>query len=96
VQLRKMTELEQRMAEDLDWARKAPEVQENPDHYGKFVVVCHKRVLGSGSDRKALVQEIADREHVPWRHLVVLIVPRPDFDIPPDTELHFWTDDGVS
>lgn len=81
--LRTMTEIEQQKTADLDWAEKAPEVQQNPDHYGKFVVVYKQRVLGYGRDRQALVQEIAEREQLPWQHLLVLIVPRPGlWDIP--------------
>jgi hypothetical protein len=34
LQLRKMTELEQRMTDDFDWAQRAPAVQQNPEHYG--------------------------------------------------------------
>ena len=76
MQLRKMTELEQQMTDDLLWAEQAPEVQ-RPEHYGKFVVVHKKRFLGAGTNCQALVQEIAEREQIPWRHLVVVIVPRP-------------------
>ena len=75
--LRKMTELEQRMTDDLDWAEHAPEVQENPEHYGKFVVVYNKRILAVGKDSQALVKQAAEQVGVPWQHLVVLIVPRP-------------------
>ncbi len=78
MQLRKMSEIEQQKTADLDWADQAPEVQQNPDHYGKFVVVYQRRVLGYGTDRTALVQQIAEREQIPWQHLLVLIVPRPD------------------
>jgi hypothetical protein len=74
---RKMTELEQRMTDDLNWAEQATEVQENPDHHGKFVVIYNKRVLGVGEDRKALVERTAERAGVPRQHLVTLIVPRP-------------------
>ena len=66
------------MTDDLDWAEHAPEVQQNPGHYGKFVVVYDKRILGVGTDRQALVEEAARQVGVPWQHLVVLIVPRPD------------------
>jgi hypothetical protein len=75
--LRKMTELEQRMTDDLDWAEQAPEVQENPEHYGKSVVVYNKRILAVGKDSQALVEQAAEQAGVPWQHLVVLIVPRP-------------------
>jgi hypothetical protein len=72
-----MTELEQRMTDDLDWAAHAPEVQENPEHHGKFVVVYNKRILAVGADSQALVEQAAEQVGVPWQHLVVLIVPRP-------------------
>ena len=77
MQLRKMTEVEQRMTDDLDWAEHAPEVQENPEHYGKFVVVYNKHILAVGSDSQALVQQAAEQVGVPWQHLVVVIVHRP-------------------
>jgi hypothetical protein len=77
MQLRKMTEVEQRMTDDLDWAEHAPEVQENPEHYGKFVVVYNKRILAVGKDSQALVEEAATRAGVSWQELVVLIVHRP-------------------
>jgi hypothetical protein len=77
MQLRKMSELEQRMTEDFDWADTAPEIQQNPDHYGKFVVVYNKRILAVGTDRQALVEEAAKQAGVPWQHLLVVIVPRP-------------------
>jgi hypothetical protein len=72
-----MTELEQRMADDFAWAEHAPEVRQNPDHYGKLVVVYNQRVLAVGTDRMALVQQVAAQEGVPWQHLVVVLVPRP-------------------
>jgi hypothetical protein len=77
MQLRKMSELEQRMTDDFDWAQRASEVQENPEHYGKFVVVYNKRILAVGRDRQALVEQAAEQVGVPWQHLVVMIVPRP-------------------
>jgi hypothetical protein len=75
--LRKMTDVEQRMTDDLDWAEHAPEVRENPEHYGKFVVVYNKQILAVGGDRRALVEQAAERVGVPGQELVVLIVPRP-------------------
>jgi hypothetical protein len=74
---RTMTELEQRMTDDLNWAEHATEVQENSDHYGKFVVIYNKRVLAVGEDRKALVERAAEWAGVPRQNLVTLIVPRP-------------------
>jgi hypothetical protein len=77
MQLRKMTDLEQRMTADFDWAQQAPEVQQNPEHYGKFVVVHNKRIVAVGSDRQALAKQAAEQTLVPWEHLVVVIVHRP-------------------
>lgn len=77
MQLRRMSELEQRMTDDLDWAEQAPEVQQNPEHYGKFVVVYNKRMLAVGRDHQALVEQAAAQVGVPWQQLVVLIVHRP-------------------
>jgi hypothetical protein len=83
MQLRKMSELEQRMTDDLDWAENAPEVQQDPEHYGKFVVVYHKRILAVGTDSQALVEQAAEQVGVPWQQLVVLIVHRPElWEIP--------------
>ncbi len=78
MQLRKMTELEKRMTEDFDWAQHAPGVQQNPAHYGQFVVVHNKRVLAVGPDRESLVKEAATEIGSPCQHLVVVIVPSPD------------------
>ena len=77
MQTRLMTEVEQRMTADLDWAEHAPEVQENPDHYGKTVVVYKKRILAVGKDSPALLDEAAQKAGVPWDELATLIVPRP-------------------
>jgi hypothetical protein len=77
MQLRKMTEVEQRMTDDLDWAEHAPEVQENPEHYGKFIIVHNKRILAVGTDCEALTEAAAQQVGVPAIEFVVLIVPRP-------------------
>jgi hypothetical protein len=77
MQLRKLSELEQRMTEEADWAEHAPEVMDNPEYFGKFVVVHNKRVLAAGTDRQALVEQAAKEVGVPWRHLVVVLVPEP-------------------
>ncbi len=83
MQLHKMTELEQRMTDDFDWAMRAPEVQQNPEHYGNLVVVYNKRVLAFGRDRMDMVQQAAEQVGVPWQHLVVVLVPSPDmWEIP--------------
>jgi hypothetical protein len=75
VQQRRMTDVEQRMLDDLDWAEKDPEVQQ---HHGKFVVVYQKRILAVGTDRMALVQHAAEQVGVPWQHLLVVVVPSPE------------------
>jgi hypothetical protein len=77
MQIRKMTELEQRMTADFDWAVHAPEVQQNPEHFGKFVVVHDKCILAVGTDRQALAEAAAQEVGVPWRHVVVMLVPEP-------------------
>jgi hypothetical protein len=77
METRPMTELEQRMMDDLVWAEHAPEVQENPEHYGKFVVIYNKQILAVGGNRPGLVEEAAERVGVPKQHLVVVIVDRP-------------------
>ena len=74
------------------WAASAPDVQQNPDHYGKFVVVHKKGVLGFGSDRQALVQELAEREQIPWQQLVVIVVARPTPT--PEQPQHLCLDKG--
>jgi hypothetical protein len=83
MQLRPMSDLEQRMTADHDWAEHAPEVQQNPDHQGKFVVVYNQRIVAVGTDRQALVEQAAEQVGVPWQHLVVIVVPSPDlWEIP--------------
>jgi hypothetical protein len=77
MQLRKMTELEQRMTDDLDWAQQAPEVQENANHYGKSVVVYNKQILAVGKDSPALREQAAVKAGVPWQELLVVVVPDP-------------------
>jgi len=58
-------------------------VQENPDHYGKFVVVYNKRILAVGRESQALLKEAAEKAGVPQQELVTLIVHRPDlWEIP--------------
>jgi hypothetical protein len=78
MQLRKMTELEQRLTADLDWALHAPEVMQNPDHFGQFVVVYNQRILAVGRDRQALVEQAAEQVGVPWQQLSVIVVPDPE------------------
>ena len=83
MQLRKLSELEQRMTDDFEWAEHAPEVQQNPEHFGNLVVVHNKRVLAVGRDRQALVEQAAKEAGVPWQHLVVILVPSPEmWEIP--------------
>jgi hypothetical protein len=78
MELRKMTDLEQRMNEDFAWAEHASEVQENPEYFGNLVVVCNKRVLAVGRHRQAIVAQAAQRAGVPEAQLVVVLVPRPE------------------
>jgi hypothetical protein len=78
MELYRLSETEQRMSDDFDWALHAPEVQQNPEHYGKFVVVYNKQILAAGRDRQPLVEEAAKKVGVPWQYLVVLIVHRPE------------------
>jgi hypothetical protein len=83
MELRKMSDLEQRMTADSDRAEHAPEVMQNPEYYGKLVVVHNKRVLAAGRDRQALVEQAAREVGVPWQQLVVLVVPDPEmWEIP--------------
>ncbi len=77
MQTREMTEVEQRMLNDLHWAGHAPEVQENPEHYGKTIVIYDRRILAVGKDSLALLEEAAEKAGVPWQELVTVIVPRP-------------------
>ena len=77
MQIQKMTETEQRMADDFAWAESAPEVQQNPEHFGKLVVVYNKRVVSIGRDRQALVKQAAKAVGVPPDQLVVILVPGP-------------------
>jgi hypothetical protein len=72
-----MTEVEQRMTDDFAWAQEAPEVQQDPDHFGKLVAVCNKQVLAVGRDRQALVAQAAQRAGVSGEQVVVVLVPRP-------------------
>jgi hypothetical protein len=75
MQLRKMSELEMRMTEDADWAEYCPEIMQNPEYYGKFVVVHNKRIVAVGRERQPLVEQAAKEVGVPWQHLVVIVVP---------------------
>jgi hypothetical protein len=70
-------DIQRTMAEDFDWARHAPEVQQNPEHFGKLVVVHGKRILAVGRQRQALLAEAADIAKVAPEELVVVLVPRP-------------------
>ena len=71
------TMLELRKADDFEWAQSAPEVQDNPEHFGKLVVVYNHRILAVGRDRQAVVAEAAKEAAVPGHQLVVVLVPRP-------------------
>jgi hypothetical protein len=67
-----MTPLEKRMSDDLDWASKAPEVQQ---HVGKYVVIRNKRVIAVGLDPPALLKEAAAKEQCSEWEFVVEPVP---------------------
>ncbi|MGH7173105.1 MAG: hypothetical protein ACRELG_22720 [Gemmataceae bacterium] len=83
MELYRLNEIEQRMSDDFDWALHALEVQQNPEHFGKLVVVYNKRVLASGRDRQALVEQAAKQLGVPWYDLVVVVVASPEmWEIP--------------
>jgi hypothetical protein len=83
MQPRELTEVEQRMIDDFQWAENSPEVQQDPEHFGKLVVVYNKRVLTVGRDRQAIVAQAAQQAGVPGEHLVVVLVPSPDmWEIP--------------
>jgi len=73
----KATDLEQRMADDFEWAATAPEVQQNPQHFGKLVAIHNRRVLAAGRDRQALLEKAARETATPAQHIVVVLVPRP-------------------
>lgn len=83
MQPRELTEVEQRMIDDFEWAENSPEVQQNPEHFGKLVVVYNKQVWAVGRDRQAIVAQAAQRAGVPAEQLVVVLVPNPDmWEIP--------------
>jgi hypothetical protein len=69
--------VETQRAGDFAWAQNAPEVQQNPEHFGKLVVVHNRRVLAVGRDRQALVEHASTQSGVPAPQLVVVLVPRP-------------------
>jgi len=75
---RAMTKCEERMAEDFTWAEHSPDVQQNPEYFGKLVVVYEKQVLAVGRDRHAIMVQAARRAGVPGEQLVAVLVPRPD------------------
>jgi hypothetical protein len=66
-----------RLVEDFEWARRASEVQENPDHFGNLVAVHNQRVLAFGRDRQKLVSEASTNAQAPAEQIVVVLVPRP-------------------
>jgi hypothetical protein len=68
----KLNEIEQRMSDDLQWALTAPEVQQHP---GKLVAVYKKHVVGVGTDRMALVRQVAQHEQCHWGDIAVVVVP---------------------
>jgi hypothetical protein len=70
-----LSDIEQRMTDDLEWAESALDVQQ---HVGQLVVVYHKRVVGVGTDQNALLAKAAAQEHCPEEDLVIVLVPRAD------------------
>ena len=68
MQMREMTDLQQRMLNDLDWAERAPEVQGNPEHYGKTVVVYDRRILAVGKDLRPCSQRPPRRQASPGKN----------------------------
>ena len=71
------TDCEERMTADFAWAESAPDVQQNPEHFGKLVVVYDRQILAVGRDRQALVELASKQVGVPAAQLVVVLVPRP-------------------
>ena len=71
VTTRPMSEIEQRMYEDLAWSRTAPEVQQ---HAGMLVAIYNKQVLAVGLDQDILLAEAAGRAGCPKEHIVVTVV----------------------
>lgn len=81
VELHKMNELEQQMAEDFRWAHSSPEVKQ---HWGMYVAVYKKRIVGVGQDALALRHQAAEKENCHWGHIAIVAVPDPLDDIGPD------------
>lgn len=69
---------EQQMADDLAWARTAPEVQQ---HVGKIVAICDKRVLAVGTRHGRVRSEAARKAGCPPWQIVVVIVPDPNSNL---------------
>ena len=63
--------VESRMADDLDWAATAAEVQR---HVGKLVIVYNQKVLAVGTDRDKAIAEASQKVTCPKEHLVVEVV----------------------
>ncbi len=72
----RLSPLEQRISDDVDWAQTAPEVQK---HQGRFVAVHRKRVVGSGTDRDALLAQASAQEQCSPDELAVVVVPPAGF-----------------
>ena len=75
MELYKLNEKEQQMADDVHWAMSAPEVQQ---HHGKLVAIYKKRVVGVGTDRMAMVQQVARQEQCHWGDIAIVAVPSLD------------------
>lgn len=75
MELYKLNETEQQMSDDLQWALTAGEVQQ---HHGKLVAVYKRRVVGVGTDRMALAQQVAQEERCHWGDIAIVAVPSQD------------------
>lgn len=66
------------MTADFDGAQHAPEVQRNPGHDRKFVVMHNRHILAVDRERQALVERAAKEAGLAWQPLVVVFVPSPE------------------
>jgi hypothetical protein len=70
-------DIEERLTADFAWAESSPAVQQDPEHFGKLVVVYNKQIVAVGRDRQALLELASKQAGVPAAQLVVVLVPRP-------------------
>ncbi len=71
----RLNQVEQQLADDLQWALRSPEVRQ---YAGQLVAVHKKRVVGVGTNRDALVTQAAEKAQCPGHDLVVMVVPPAD------------------